>query len=110
MVTVDGHPRVLTVNVLAPYMLTALMHRPERLNYLSSMMHTLGSTSLDDIEWSTRPWHPAQAYGDSKLFSRRSPRRSHDAGPTSVAAPSTPDGFRPEWAAPAPPTTWPSAT
>ena len=44
------------------------MHRPERLIYLSSMMHTLGSPSLDDIEWSTRPWHPAQAYGDSKLL------------------------------------------
>ena len=68
MVTPDGHPRVLAVNVLAPYVLTALMHRPERLIYLSSMMHTLGSPSLDDIEWTTRPWHPAQAYGDSKLL------------------------------------------
>ena len=48
--TVDGHARVLAVNVLAPYMLTALMHRPARLIYLSSMMHTLGSPSLDDIE------------------------------------------------------------
>lgn len=66
--TVDGHARVLAVNVLAPYMLTALMHRPERLVYLSSMMHTLGSPSLDDVEWTTRPWHAAQAYGDSKLL------------------------------------------
>ena len=24
--------------------------------------------SLDDIEWTTRPWHAAQAYGDSKLL------------------------------------------
>src|SRR4051794_4577398 len=68
VVTVDGHARVLAVNVLAPYMLTALMHRPRRLIYLSSMMHTLGSPSLDDIEWTTRPWHPARAYGDSKLL------------------------------------------
>jgi len=68
VVTVDGHARVLAVNVLAPYMLTALMHRPARLIYLSSMMHTLGSPRLDDVEWTTRPWHPAQAYGDSKLL------------------------------------------
>ena len=68
MATDDGHPRVLAVNVLAPYVLTALMHRPKRLVYLSSMMHTLGSPSLDDIEWTTRPWHAAEAYGDSKLL------------------------------------------
>ena len=44
------------------------MQRPERLIYLSSMMHTLGTTSLDDLDWTERPWHPAQAYGDSKLL------------------------------------------
>ena len=68
VVTDDGHARVLAINVLAPYMLTALMHRPERLIYLSSMMHTVGTTSLDDLDWTERPWHPAQAYGDSKLL------------------------------------------
>ena len=68
VVTADGHARVLAINVLAPYMLTAWMNRPERLIYLSSMMHTLGTPTLDDLEWTERPWHPAQAYGDSKLL------------------------------------------
>ena len=40
--TVDGHPRVVAVNVLAPYLLTALINRPARLIYLSSGMHTSG--------------------------------------------------------------------
>ncbi len=61
VVTDDGHARVLAINVLAPYVLTALMHRPERLIYLSSMMHTVGTTSLDDLDWTERPWHPASA-------------------------------------------------
>src|SRR3982751_4148883 len=30
-------PHVLPVNVVAPYLLTALVHRPQRLIYLSSM-------------------------------------------------------------------------
>src|SRR5690349_7791548 len=43
----DGHPRVLTVNVLAPYVLTALIERPARLIYLSSGMHASGRPTLD---------------------------------------------------------------
>jgi NAD(P)-dependent dehydrogenase (short-subunit alcohol dehydrogenase family) len=31
--TAKGHPRVLAVNVLAPYLLTALIDRPDRLIY-----------------------------------------------------------------------------
>ena len=37
--TPEGHARTLTVNTLAPYMLTALIERPGRLIYLSSSMH-----------------------------------------------------------------------
>jgi NAD(P)-dependent dehydrogenase (short-subunit alcohol dehydrogenase family) len=66
--TEGGHAHVLAVNVLAPYLLTALMERPGRLVYLSSGMHRGGDDSLDDIDWRDRPWQGAQAYADSKLF------------------------------------------
>jgi NAD(P)-dependent dehydrogenase (short-subunit alcohol dehydrogenase family) len=66
--TADGHARVLAVNVLAPYMLTALIERPGRLIYLSSGMHHDGDSSLRDLDWISRPWNGVQAYCDSKLF------------------------------------------
>jgi NAD(P)-dependent dehydrogenase (short-subunit alcohol dehydrogenase family) len=66
--TEDGHPQVLAVNVLAPYMLTMLMQRPGRLIYLSSGMHRDGDSSLRDIDWVDRRWNGVQAYCDSKLF------------------------------------------
>src|SRR5579862_5696867 len=50
----DGLSQLWAVNVLAPYLLTALMHRPDRLVYLSSGMHTGGDPSLDDPQWSGR--------------------------------------------------------
>jgi NAD(P)-dependent dehydrogenase (short-subunit alcohol dehydrogenase family) len=66
--TVDGLAHVFAVNVLAPYLLTALVDRPARLVYLSSGMHRDGDPSLDDPQWMTRRWNGAQAYSDSKLF------------------------------------------
>src|SRR6185295_17283750 len=54
--TEDGLPLVFAVNVLAPYLLTALIERPDRLVYLSSSMHRGGEGPLDDIDWSQRPW------------------------------------------------------
>src|SRR4030095_7257695 len=42
-------PQVLPVNVVAPYLLTALMRRPKRLIYLSSSMHTGGRTTLSGM-------------------------------------------------------------
>jgi NAD(P)-dependent dehydrogenase (short-subunit alcohol dehydrogenase family) len=68
LATEDGHARVLAVNVLAPYMLTALIERPARLIYLSSGMHHDGDSSLRDIDWMSRRWNGVQAYCDSKLF------------------------------------------
>lgn len=65
--TPEGHARTLAVNTLAPYMLTALIERPQRLIYLSSGMHRNGSASLRDIDWQERPWDQTQAYCDSKL-------------------------------------------
>jgi NAD(P)-dependent dehydrogenase (short-subunit alcohol dehydrogenase family) len=66
--TPEGHAKVLAVNVLAPYMLTALMERPDRLVYLSSSMHRGGEGPLDDIDWSKRSWDTYRAYSESKLY------------------------------------------
>src|SRR5919201_804565 len=45
-------PHVLPVNVVAPYLLTALIERPQRLVYLSSGMHRSGRASLTGMDWS----------------------------------------------------------
>ena len=64
----EGHPRTLAVNTLAPYLLTGLIERPDRLIYLTSGMHRSGDDSLRDLDWSSRGWNGIQAYCDSKLF------------------------------------------
>ncbi|MEU6033866.1 SDR family NAD(P)-dependent oxidoreductase [Actinomadura sp. NPDC047616] len=66
--TVDGLSQVFAVNVLAPYLLTALITPPDRLVYLSSGMHRDGHPDLSDPQWVGRRWNGAQAYSDSKLF------------------------------------------
>lgn len=58
--------QVLVVNVVAPYLLTALIQRPKRLIYLSSGMHTGGRTDLAGMDWSGRT--STGSYSDSKLF------------------------------------------
>jgi NAD(P)-dependent dehydrogenase (short-subunit alcohol dehydrogenase family) len=65
--TPEGHARTLAVNTLAPYLLTALVERPDRLIYLSSGMHRGSNGSLDDIDWTERRWNSSQAYSESKL-------------------------------------------
>ena len=66
--TPEGHAKTLAVNALAPYMLTALIERPDRLIYLTSGLHRSGSASLRDIDWVQRPWDPSAAYSESKLY------------------------------------------
>ncbi len=66
--TPEGHARTLAVNTFAPYMLTALIERADRLIYLSSGMHRDGSSLLRDIDWVERRWDQTQAYCDSKLY------------------------------------------
>jgi len=66
--TSDGHACILAVNTLAPYMLAALVERPDRLIYISSSLHSAGAGPLRDIDWITRRWDPARAYGESKLY------------------------------------------
>jgi NAD(P)-dependent dehydrogenase (short-subunit alcohol dehydrogenase family) len=51
---------IRAVNVLAPYLLTALMTRPDRLVYLSSGMHRGGHGDLAHLD--------GPSYGDSKLY------------------------------------------
>jgi NAD(P)-dependent dehydrogenase (short-subunit alcohol dehydrogenase family) len=65
--TPEDHATILAVNSLAPYMLTALIERPDRLVYLSSGLHRGGEGSLEDIDWTRRRWDPARAYAESKL-------------------------------------------
>ena len=66
--TADGHATTLAVNTLAPYLLTALIDRPDRLIYLSSGLHHAGAGSLRDIDWTSRSWNAARAYAESKLY------------------------------------------
>ncbi len=65
--TEDGLPHVFAVNTLAPYILTALIHKPKRLVYLSSGLHQQGDESLKDLLWKERPWQGMQAYSDTKF-------------------------------------------
>jgi NAD(P)-dependent dehydrogenase (short-subunit alcohol dehydrogenase family) len=66
--TPDGLSLTFAVNVLAPYLLTALLEPADRLVYLSSGMLSGGDASLDDVQWTRRRWNWMQAYSDSKLF------------------------------------------
>src|SRR5215470_2008452 len=66
--TPEGHAKTLAVNTLAPYLLTALIERPDRLVYLSSGMHRGGRPMLHDIDWVERHWDQTQAYSESKLY------------------------------------------
>jgi NAD(P)-dependent dehydrogenase (short-subunit alcohol dehydrogenase family) len=56
---------VMPVNVIAPYLLTALLPLPRRLVHLSSGSHFGGHPRLDTVDWTGRT---AGSYSDSKLF------------------------------------------
>src|SRR5436309_5514363 len=66
--TADGLEHIFAINVLAPYLLTALIEPPQRLVYLSSGMHLGGDPDFSDLQWTRRHWNGSQAYSDSKLF------------------------------------------
>jgi NAD(P)-dependent dehydrogenase (short-subunit alcohol dehydrogenase family) len=55
---------IFAVNVLAPYILTCLIERPQRLIYMSSDMHEQGHAKLDSFK--TDP--SKITYSDSKLL------------------------------------------
>ena len=58
-------PDVLPVNVVAPYLLTALVPAGRHV-YLSSAMHAGGSARLDRLDWSGS--RRTASYSDSKLL------------------------------------------
>jgi NAD(P)-dependent dehydrogenase (short-subunit alcohol dehydrogenase family) len=102
--TEPGVPDIFAVNVLAPYILTALIERPKRLIYVSSGMHQGVRPAMDDLLWTKRAWSGALAYAESKLcdvllsfaVARRWPNTLSNAVepgwvPTKMGGPSAPD-------------------
>lgn len=88
--TPEGIPALAAVNTIAPYVLTALIHRPKRLVFLSSEMHQHGSPDLDDVLWTKRgeaAYSENPAYCASKIhnvmfakaFARRWPEVKSNA-------------------------------
>ena len=57
---------IMPVNIVAPYLLTALIDRPQRLVYLSSGSHYGGRADLTGVDWSGQ--RRTGSYSDSKLF------------------------------------------
>jgi NAD(P)-dependent dehydrogenase (short-subunit alcohol dehydrogenase family) len=68
VLTEDWLPEVFATNVIAPYVLTALLTRPTRLVYLSSGMHHRLQANLSDLTWEKRTWAGSTAYAESKLY------------------------------------------
>ena len=62
---VVGGRAVMPVNVVAPYLLTALLDGPQRHIYLSSGDHFAGRPSLSGVDWQG---DAPGSYADSKLY------------------------------------------
>ena len=62
-VYITSAEEIFTVNTLAPYILTCLIERPERLIYLSSGMHLQGRAKLESFKTNIS----RITYSDSKL-------------------------------------------
>jgi NAD(P)-dependent dehydrogenase (short-subunit alcohol dehydrogenase family) len=60
--TEGGLSHVFAVNIL-----TALIAKPKRLVYISSILHQDGDPTLEDLTWKARAWDGRQAYSDTKL-------------------------------------------
>ena len=65
--TADGLEVIFHTNVVAPYLLTALMPVPRRLVYLTSGLEAKGTWEPKDLQWEDRAWNGMKAYSDSKL-------------------------------------------
>jgi NAD(P)-dependent dehydrogenase (short-subunit alcohol dehydrogenase family) len=98
-------PHILPVNIVAPYLLTALIQRPQRLVYLSSGSHYSGRANLTGQDWTGK--RKTGSYANSKLFvttlaaavARHWPDVSSNAVdpgwvPTKMGGPNAPDDLR----------------
>lgn len=70
--------QLFTVNVLAPYMLTCLMHKPQRLIYLCSRMHLQGqfkptnnNTAIDKTTYSDSKLYLMSYAGRAEFYNKR---------------------------------------
>ena len=95
-------PSVLLVDVVAAYLLTALIRRPKRLVYLSSRMHIGGQARLTAMDWTGR--HDTGSYSDSKLFVTVLAFAVARRWPGVLSNAVDPGWGPPEWAAPGQPT------
>lgn len=67
VITADGLEQIFQINVVAPYVLTALMPAAARMIYLTSGLEADGLWTPNDLQWQAREWAGMQAYSDSKL-------------------------------------------
>ncbi|WP_306210598.1 SDR family NAD(P)-dependent oxidoreductase [Actinoplanes sp. RD1] len=65
--TADGLELTFQVNVLAAYLISALLPRPGRFVFVTSGMADGGRIELDDLQRTRRRWNGTSAYCDSKL-------------------------------------------
>lgn len=62
----DFHQIMVTVNTLAPYLLTALIEKPKRLIYMTSGLHLQGDPQLRGLTYANGDYS-ALTYSDTKL-------------------------------------------
>ncbi|HTB24284.1 MAG TPA: SDR family NAD(P)-dependent oxidoreductase [Puia sp.] len=102
----DFQRMMVSINTLAPYILTCQIHKPKRLIYLSSGMHSQGDPGLDILASITKARGIYQTYSDTKLHdlilskvvARKWPTvysNAVDPGwvPTKMGGPGAPDDF-----------------
>src|SRR5260370_10227448 len=66
--TVDVLENIFAINVLSPYLLTALIKQPRRRIYLNSGMHRSGNPHLPNLRELRRLWDRTPTKSDSTLF------------------------------------------
>src|SRR5260370_31746138 len=62
--TMDGLPNVFAINSLAPYILTALINKPQRPVHISPGMHHSAEPELEALARPHRTWSGGRAHGE----------------------------------------------
>ena len=96
--TEDGLAQVFAVNVLAPYLLTALVERPDRLVYLSSGMHRGGNAELAARSGPGGAGTARRPTPTASCSTSSSPSPSPAGGLACCPTRSSQAGCRPRWA------------